>query len=127
MIMKQLLTNLIFLGKMKINNYRFQQQQKARQEHKEAKKMKEAAKKAPVSAAEELDYIKKLLNGEDVEDFGPEEVKLDGPSDPLHWSRGIQISPATSWATLTHAQMIAASKMSFSDYMDMITGKGYYR
>lgn len=109
---------------MKINNYRFQQQQKARQEHKEAKKMREAAKKAPVSAAEELDYIKKLLNGEEVEDFGPEEVKLDGISDIEYWSAGIQRSPATSWATLTHAQM---NELKLSDYLKLMGGKGYYK
>lgn len=108
----------------KINNYRFQQQQKARQEHKEAKKMREAAKKAPVSAAEELDYIKKLLNGEEVEDFGPEEVKLDGISDIEYWSAGIQRPPATSWATLTHAQM---NELKLSDYLKLMGGKGYYK
>lgn len=111
----------------KINNYRFQQQQKAKQEYKQAKKIKEAAKKAPVSAAEELDYIKKLLNGEDVEDFGPEEVKLDGPSAPLHWKNGAPPLTKTSWATLTSAQMHLASQMSLSDYMDMMGGKGYYK
>lgn len=111
----------------KINNYRFQQQQKARQEHKEAKKMREAAKKAPVSAVEELDYIKKLLNGEEVEDFGPEEVKLDGPSDTLHWKNGAPKVTKISWASLTLEQMHQASKMSLSDYMDMMGGKGYYK
>lgn len=90
---------------MKINNYRFQQQQKARREHNKVKKMKEAAKKAPVSAAEELDYIKKLLNGEDVEDFGPKEVEHDGISDIEYWSTGIQRSPAISWASLAQSQM----------------------
>lgn len=109
---------------MKINNYRFQQQQKAIQEHKKAKKMREAAKKAPVSAAEELDYIKKLLNGEEVEDFGPEEVELDGISDIEYWSAGIQRSPATSWATLTHAQM---NELKLSDYLKLMGGKGYYK
>ena len=125
--MKQLLTNLISLGKMKINNYKFQQQQKTKQEHTQAKKIKEAAKKAPVSAAEELDYIKKLLNGEDVEDFGPEEVKLDEVPDTLHWISGIQRSPARSWATLTSAQMHMASQMSFADYVRMMNGEGYYK
>lgn len=111
----------------KINNYRFQQQQKAKQEYHKVKKIKEKAKKAPVSAAEELDYIKKLLNGEDVEDFGPEEVKLDGPSAPLHWASGVPPVTKTSWATLTSAQMHLASQMSLSDYMDMMGGKGYYK
>jgi len=115
---------------MKINNYRFQQQQKARQEHKEAKKMREAAKKAPVSAAEELDYIKKLLNGEEVEDFGPEEVKdtrYDGISTPLHWKNGAPKLSQASWASLAQSQIQLASQMSLSDYIDMMNGKGYYK
>lgn len=53
----------------KINNYRFQHQQQAKQEYYKVKKIKEKAKKTPVSATEELDYIKKLLNGEEVGDF----------------------------------------------------------
>jgi hypothetical protein len=125
--MKLLLTNLIFLGKMKINNYKFQQQQKAKQEYHKVKKIKEKAKKAPVSATEELDYIKKLLNGEEVEDFGPKEVEHDGISDPLHWKNGAPPLTKTSWATLTSAQMHLASQMSLSDYIDMMNGKGYYK
>jgi len=102
----------------KINNYRFQQQQKAKQEHQKIKKIKKEAKKMPISASEELDYIKKLLNGEEVEDFGPEEVKHDEISQP---------STRSSWATLTHAQMMAASNMRLSDYVKMINGLGYYK
>ena len=127
MIMKQLLTNLIFLGKMKINNYKFQQQQKAKQEHKEAKKIKEAAKKAPVSAAEELDYIKKLLNGEDVEDFGPEEVELiqhDGISVPSYWS---QANPQIWIADPSRIVKLSNPNMSFADYVRMMNGEGYYK
>ncbi len=117
--MKQLLTNLIFLGKMKINNYKFQQQQKAKQEHKEAKKMKEAAKKAPVSAAEELDYIKKLLNGEDVEDFGPEE-KIDVTE--AYWA-----SEKGVWIQAVQRQSHIAAQMSLSEYLTLMGGKGYYK
>ena len=105
-------------------NYKFQQQQQAKQEYHKVKKIKEKAKETPVSAAEELDYIKKLLNGEEVEDFGPEEVKLDGISDIEYWSAGIQRSPATSWATLTHAQM---HELKLSDYLKLMGGKGYYK
>ena len=117
--MKQLLTNLIFLGKMKINNYRFQQQQKAKQEYHKVKKIKEKAKKTPVSAAEELDYIKKLLNGEDVEDFGPEE-KIDT-------SEGYWFSEQGLWIKAVHQQTHIASQMSFVEYINMMGGKGYYK
>jgi hypothetical protein len=111
----------------RINNYRFQQQQKAKQEYHKVKKIKEKAKKTLVSATEELDYIKKLLNGEEVEDFGPEEVKLVGPSDTLHWKNGAPKVSKISWESLTLEQMHQASKMSLLDYMDMMGGKGYYK
>jgi hypothetical protein len=113
--------------KKKLFDYKWHQQQKAKLEYQKVKKIKEKAKKTPVSATEELDYIKKLLNGEEVEDFGPEEVKHDGISDIEYWSTGVQISPATSWAKLTHAQMMAASNMRLSDYVKMINGLGYYK
>lgn len=122
--MKQLLTNLISLGKMKINNYKFQQQQKAKQEHKQAKKIKEAAKKAPVSAAEELDYIKKLLNGEDVEDFGPKEAEHDGVSVPSYWS---QANPGIWIADPSRIVKLSNPNMSLSEYIEMMGGKGYYK
>ena len=69
---------------MKINNYIFQQQQKARQEHNKVKKIKEKNKKTPVSATEELDYIKKLLNGEEVGDFKDDSE----PINDIEWSDG---------------------------------------
>ena len=124
--MKQLLTNLIFLDNMKkkINNYRFQQQQKIKQEHKETKKMREAAKKAPVSAAEELDYIKKLLNGEEVEDFGPEEAEHDGVSVPSYWS---QANPGIWIADPSRIVKLSNPNMSLSEYIEMMGGKGYYK
>lgn len=56
------------------SNYKFQQQQKNREEYKKVKEAKEKFKKMPLDASEELDYIKRLLNGEDVGNFGPEEV-----------------------------------------------------
>ena len=109
-------------------NYKFQQQQQAKQEYHKVKKIKEKAKKMPVSATEELDYIKKLLNGEDVEDFGPKEVEHDGISDIEYWAAGVQKSPATSWATLTLAEIHKrASEMSISEYLQVMGGKGYYK
>jgi len=110
--------------KKKSFDYRWHQQQKAKQEHQKVKKIKEKAKKMPVSASEELDYIKKLLNGEEVEDFGPKEVEHDGISDIEYWAAGVQKSPATSWATLTHAQM---HELKLSEYLKLMGGKGYYK
>ena len=104
---------------MKINNYKFQQQQKAKQEYHKVKKIKEKAKKAPVSAAEELDYIKKLLNGEEVEDFGPEE-KIDVSA--AYWS-----SEKDLWIKAVHHQTHIASQMSLVEYMKLMGGKGYYK
>jgi hypothetical protein len=110
--------------KKKLFDYRWHQQQKAKQEHQKVKKIKEKAKKAPISATEELDYIKKLLNGEEVEDFGPKEAEHDGISDIEYWAAGVQRSSATSWATLTHAQM---HELKLSDYLKLMGGKGYYK
>lgn len=100
----------------KINNYKFQQEQQRKQQHQKMKKLKEKIEKTPVSAAEELDYIKKLLNGEEVEDFGPEEVEHDGISAPSYWSQAnpqIWIAPSPN--------------MSLSEYLRMWGGKGYYK
>ena len=123
MIMKQLLTNLIFLGKMKINNYRFQQQQKAKQEHKEAKKMKEAAKKAPVSATEELDYIKKLLSGESVEDFKSEDdvVNIEYQS---AWGQSVLTNQ--DFEESTQQWLSSSSEMTLMDYLSEWRLKTYF-
>lgn len=116
----------------KINNYRFQQQQKAKQEYHKIKKIKEKAKKTPVSATEELDYIKKLLNGEDVEDFRSKEIKYhEGGSVSENFTNSIKnrlysISKST-WQSLARDEVHEFAKMNLSDYMDMINGKGYYK
>ena len=68
-------------------NYKFQQQQQAKQEYHKVKKIKEKAKKTPVSATEELDYIKKLLNGEEVGDFKDDSE----PINEIQWSDGTPI------------------------------------
>ena len=70
--------------KKKINNYRWQKQQQAKREYQKVKKAKEAAKKIPEDATEELDYIKKLLSGEDVGNFGPEE-EIETIDDVYGW------------------------------------------
>jgi hypothetical protein len=109
--------------KKKSFDYRWHQQQKAKQEHQKVKKIKEKAKKAPVSASEELDYIKKLLNGEEVEDFGPKEAEHDGVSiSEAHWTgdKGL-------WIQAVHQQTHIASQMSLSEYIQLMGGKGYYK
>jgi hypothetical protein len=111
----------------KVNNYKFQQEQQRKQQHQKMLKLKEKIEKTPVSASEELDYIKKLLNGEEVEDFGPKEVKHDRISEIEHWADSIKSVTKLPWATLTHAQMIEASNMRLSDYVKMINGLGYYK
>lgn len=70
------------------SNYKFQQQQKNREEYKKIKEAKEKFKKMPLDASEELDYIKRLLNGEDVGNFGPEEkeIKIKSGDYMSHWS-----------------------------------------
>ena len=98
--------------KKKINNYRFQQQQQARQQYQKVKKIKEKWEKMPVDATEELDYIKKLLNGEDVEDFGPKEEK-------------VEITLDNTWSAYNSKSY--SPNMSLSDYLNMMGGKGYYR
>ena len=95
----------------KINNYRWQQQQQAKLQHQKVKKIKKEAEKLPVSAAEELEYINKLLSGEEVEDFGPKEVES-----------------SVDWGTNLRGYWIPdPSKVSLIQYLDMISGKGYYR
>jgi coenzyme F420-reducing hydrogenase alpha subunit len=106
--------------KKKLFNYKWYQQQKDKLEHQKVKKIKEKAKKAPVSATEELDYIKKLLNGEEVEDFGPKEVTLNGPEEYLTNERDF-------WIKAVYQQTHIASQMSFSEYMQFMGGKGYYK
>jgi len=109
--------------KKKLFDYKWHQQQKAKLEYQKVKKIKEKAKKAPVSATEELDYIKKLLNGEEVEDFGPKEAEHDGVSiSEIQWTgdRGL-------WIKAVHQQTHIASQMSFSEYLTLMGGKGYYK
>ena len=99
--------------KKKINNYRFQQQQQAKIRYQKVKKVKETIKEKPEDVTEELDYIKKLLNGEDVGDFGPEEPVVTETSD-LSWMSGNYWS---SMPTLP-PQM---SKLSLSEILEFRT------
>ena len=107
------------------SNYKFQQQQQAKQEYHKLKKIKEKAKKTPVSAAEELDYIKKLLNGEEVEDFGPKELEHDAISAPSWWSQVNAGIPGVWMSDPT--RIVLSENMSLSEYLRLMGGKGYYR
>jgi hypothetical protein len=104
----------------KINNYRWQQQQQAKLEHQKVKKIKKEAEKLPVSAAEELEYINKLLSGEEVEDFGPKEVENDASSVSSFWSINPSAYSPAHWIS-------DPSKLTLTQYLDMMSGKGYYR
>jgi hypothetical protein len=76
----------------RINNYQFQQQSKRKRDYEKLKKAKETAKKMPVSASEEIEYMKKLLNGEDVGNFKDEPE----PMPEIQWSNGSHIDYITS-------------------------------
>ena len=79
----------------RINNYQFQQQSKRKRDYEKLKKAKETAKKMPVSASEEIEYMKKLLNGEDVGNFKDEPEPMPeiqwNETLPMHYlsSRGV--------------------------------------
>tara|TARA_R110000868_G_scaffold131275_1_gene341221 strand:+ start:259 stop:576 length:318 start_codon:yes stop_codon:yes gene_type:complete len=97
--------------KKKINNYRFQQQQQAKKEYQKVKKIKEKVKKTPEDATEELEYMKKLLNGEDVGNFGPEEPVLIETNGSLYWTA---THPMLSYGS-------SGSKMSLSELLSIGT------
>lgn len=97
--------------KKKINNYRWSKQQQARREYEKVKKVKEEAKKIPQDATEELEYMKKLLSGEDVGDFGPEEPVVT-ETDDLSWMSG------NYWSSIPTPQSIV-SKLSLSEILEL--------
>ena len=107
-----------------VNNYRFQKQQQAKQQHQKVKKIKEKHKKTPVNVTEELDYIKKLLNGEDVEDFVPEKVEYNGMSNVERWSS--QPNPPI-WINDPSRVTNLTSHMTLSEYIKHMSGEGYYK
>jgi hypothetical protein len=67
-------------------NYRFQEQSKRKRDYQKLKKIQETVKKIPEDATEELEYMKKLLSGEDVGNFGPEEPEVVETNEFLYWS-----------------------------------------
>jgi hypothetical protein len=100
--------------KKKINNYRFQQQQQKRNEYTKMKHIKKKFDQMPVDATEELEYMKKLLNGEDVGNFGPEEPEVVEVSESLYWSTG------NPWLSSSHSSV---SKMSISEVLSIASIK----
>lgn len=103
--------------KKKINNYRFQQQQQAKQQYQKQKKIKEKIEKTPVDATEELEYMKKLLNGEDVGNFGPEEPVVVETNDFGYWMTGGSITESQVQAQLV--QDLQASRMTLSELLSV--------
>ena len=73
-------------------NYRFQEESKRKRDYEKLKKIREASKKIPEDATEELEYMKKLLNGEDVGNFGPEEPVVVETYDQSLWFSSIPMT-----------------------------------
>jgi hypothetical protein len=95
-------------------NYRWQKQQETRRQYEKQKKIKDKWEKMPVDASEELDYIKKLLNGEDVGNFGPEEPPKIEPG-YYEWftsgDTGVHVKDPTKYIR-------NSSSMSLSELLD---------
>lgn len=99
----------------RINNYRFQKQQQQREKYKKIKQIKKKFDDLPVDATEELEYIKKLLNGEDVGKYGPEEPEVVQPDNYFGW---VTTSPTTH----THMSSLPPG-MSLSDVLNALSPK----
>lgn len=93
-------------------NYRFQEESKRKRDYEKLKKIREAAKKIPEDATEELEYINKLLSGEDVGNFGPEEPVVIETNEWAYWSS------AKSLSYMPTPQMLV-SKLSLSELLEM--------
>lgn len=108
----------------RINNYRFQQQQQKRQEYKKVKQIKKKFDDLPVDATEELEYIKKLLNGEDVGKYGPEEPEVAQPDDYFGWVTSGPIGFSSKGSRTTHMSMGSLPPgMSLSDVLNALSPK----
>jgi hypothetical protein len=94
-------------------NYRFQEESKRKRDYEKLKKIREAAVK-PEDATEELEYVKKLLSGEDVGNFGPEEPEVVEVNEPLYWATG------NPWLSSSHTSV---SKLSLSELLSIGTIK----
>lgn len=99
-------------------NYRFQEESKRKRDYEKLKKIREAAKKIPEDATEELEYMKKLLSGEDVGNFGPEEIPVE-TNDFGYWMTGTPTIAPQVQAQLT-SQLIEdlqLARLSLSDFL----------
>ena len=110
--------------KKKINNYQFQQQSKRKRDYEKLKKIQEAAKKIPEDATEELEYVKKLLSGEDVGDFGPEEIPVETNDMGLWFSGGPMTGNQVQSLYQQHLlKELEQAKMSLSELLSIGTVK----
>lgn len=123
------------------SDYRWQRQQEAKREYQKQKKIKEKWEKMPVDASNELDYIKKLLDGQDVGNFVGENdpplitkqeleeaVRLVWSPTPSGRITGKQhILDMAQQSMMAAETMRQSSEMSFSDYLNQISGEGYYK
>ncbi len=107
--------------KKKINNYRYQKEQQARQQYQKQKKIKEKIEKTPVDAKEELEYMKKLLSGEDVGNFGPEEPVVVETNDFGYWMTGGSMTGPQVQAQL-QAQLIQELQSSRLTLSELLSG-----
>ena len=107
-----------------INNYRFQQQQQKKQQYKEMKQVKKKYDDLPVDATEELEYIKKLLSGENVGKYGPEEPEIAQPDEKFEWITSGPIGFSSKGGRPPHTQMHPLpTGMSLSDVLDALSPK----
>jgi hypothetical protein len=108
----------------KINNYRFQQQQQKKQEYKKTKQIKKKYDEMPVDATEEIEYIKKLLSGENVGKYGPEEPEKEQPDEYFGWVTSGSIGFRSKSHSIPHTQMHPLpTGMSLSDVLDALSPK----
>ena len=105
-------------------NYRFQEESKRKRDYEKLKKIREAAIK-PEDATEELEYMKKLLSGEDVGNFGPEEPLVIETNDFGYWMTGSPTTKAQVQAQLQAqlVQELQASRLTLSELLSIETNK----
>jgi hypothetical protein len=121
------------------SDYRWQRQQETKRKFEKIKKIKEKWENMPVDASNELDYIKKLLDGQDVGNFvgendSPVITKKDldeavksvwGPS-LVQQMKARQHALNLAMQADVSAKLMRQSEESFGDYLNRISGKGYF-
>ena len=105
-------------------NYKFQEESKRKRDYEKLKKIREAAKKIPEDAKEELEYMKKLLSGEDVGNFGPEEPVLVETNDWgwMHYTSPTSPISAHQVQAQVQAQMLEDLKLTKLTLSDFLSG-----